>query len=345
MNNNEFTPVITDAKKSNKKPLIVLVVAIILGLGGAGYWYLGIYQQAEYAKVAIPLYQEWDEGQSEILERSSVIFEKREAYDFTGAFAILQSLEEFLQQERTKLLLLKPPLFGITKQFHLDFSEFMDKNLETVHNTKGRTDFLIKAQAYQNLFFIKTASPTNMRSPTVSELRTQYESVLPKAKTLGSELFKEEVPGLNSVSFSELKTAWQEALPGFDLILEQIRGLDPKNPTGDQNQEIFRALALSGQKLESFNQLLNKAVQSNSIYDLLSHTGTGEVPIFTGNGTHSDATAPEELVKLALKLHGDLWDLLQKYPHLSVGHNVYPPRPPQPPAVEQQPEQPPPYEK
>lgn len=314
-----------------KKILIILPVLLIFG--GGGYWYVAIYQVRQYAEAAIPIYREWREGQYSILERSSAIYEKKGAYDFSGAFAILKSLEEFLQQEQTNLSLLKPPLFGVTKQFHSDFLEFMDKNLETVSDAKRRAGFLIKARAYQDLFLDKTASPISMGSSAVNEIRARYESVFPKAKTLGNELFKEEIVRLSTISFSQLQVAWEDAFPVFDLLLTQVRVLNSNDP------EAVKTFILSGQKLENFNELIREVIRLNSVYDLLSDTSTGEVPIFTGNGAQSETTAPKELVTSALRLHDGLWNLLQKYPHLSVGHNVDQPTLSRPPALEEQPEQ------
>ena len=47
-------PVIADSKKSKKKLFVILVITI-LGLGGAGYWYVMIYQPTQYAKTIFSL--------------------------------------------------------------------------------------------------------------------------------------------------------------------------------------------------------------------------------------------------------------------------------------------------
>ena len=87
------TPVITDAKKSNKKPLIVLVVAIILGLGGASYWYVMIYQPTQYAKAIFAL-----ETEIQAYGAQSGQTQFRWRYDYETALSALDKHEAFFFQ-------------------------------------------------------------------------------------------------------------------------------------------------------------------------------------------------------------------------------------------------------
>lgn len=294
--------------------LVITALVVILG-GGGGYWYLEVYQPAEYAKAAVALYKEWRDGTES--NKASIIAKEKGVYDYVATLETLQSLEEFLVQEQAKLSNLKSPfLSGIAKQFHADFSEFLNKSVEMVRNAKNRAKFVAKAQEYENLFsekgdapviIGKQSAPIALRMRTPEEMWREFETKIPRAKTLGSALFAEEITRLNGISFSQLKTAWKETSPAFDILI-QNKGLN----------------ADTARKIENFNKLIHETVRLNDVYALLSGTAVGDVPIFTGDGSLTNSVAPQELVVLASKLNNDLWNLLQKYPTLSVGHNIYP---------------------
>src|SRR3989338_8820399 len=100
------TPATTDSKKRDKKPLIVLVVAIILGLGGGGYWYVMMYQPAQYAKAIFVL-----EAEMQAYGAQSGQPQFRWRYDYDTALNALDKHEAFFVKFNKKIEALNPPLF------------------------------------------------------------------------------------------------------------------------------------------------------------------------------------------------------------------------------------------
>src|SRR3989338_9406179 len=100
------TLVITDSKKINKKPLIILVVAIILGLGGGGYWYVMMYQPAQYAKAIFEL-----EAEMQTYGAQSGQPQFRWRYDYETALNALDKHEAFFVKFNKKIEALNPPPF------------------------------------------------------------------------------------------------------------------------------------------------------------------------------------------------------------------------------------------
>ncbi len=293
----------------------IAITALILLVGGGGYWYLGIYQPSLYAESSVMLYKEWRDGEVQILDRVSIIAKEQGVYNYAAALETLKSLEDFLVQTQTKLSDLRPIfLSGIEKQFDADFVEFLNKTIETVNSAENRTKFVAKAKEYEDIFSESSVNaptitgeqlaPIALRMKTSEEMWAEIEVKIPKAKAIGDALFVEEFNRLNGVSFAQLKSAWEETSPALDA-LAQTKGKDVN----------------AARKLANFNNLI-EVVRLNGIYSLLSRISAGDVPIFTGDGSQDNSSAPQELVLLAIKLNNDLWSLLQKYPELSVGHNV-----------------------
>src|SRR3989344_5904996 len=100
------TSVITDAQKGNKKLLIVLVVDIILGLGGGWYWYVMMYQPAQYAKAIFAL-----EAEMQAYGAQSGQPQFRWRYDYETALNALDKHEAFFVQFNKRIEALNPPLF------------------------------------------------------------------------------------------------------------------------------------------------------------------------------------------------------------------------------------------
>ena len=298
--------------------IIIVSVIALLGVGSGGYWYFGIHQPSLYAESSVMLYKDWRDGELQILDRVSIIAKEQGVYNYTAALETLKSLKDFIIQTQTELSDLRPIfLSGIEKQFHTTFSEFLRRNIETVHTAENRVKFLAKAKEYEDIFFKRNAdapiirgeqsAPIALRMKTPEEAWREFEIEIPRAKAIGGTLFVEEVTGLNSYgpSYAQLKTAWGDTLPSFDVLVQT------------QGQDVNAA-----RKIADFNNLITEVVRLNNIYSLLSRISAGDVPIFTGDGSQNHFSAPQELLSLAIKLNDDLWSLLQKYPELIVGHNV-----------------------
>ena len=95
-----------------KKIILGIVLLIILGLGGGGYWYLKVYQPGQFAKKLIVTYQDFQTSMQNVAtnQPDEASFKKESLL--------------VIEKTRTKLNELQPPEQMIL--FHKDFIAFLD---------------------------------------------------------------------------------------------------------------------------------------------------------------------------------------------------------------------------
>ncbi|KKT81780.1 MAG: hypothetical protein UW79_C0015G0019 [Candidatus Yanofskybacteria bacterium GW2011_GWA2_44_9] len=233
MNNTEFTPVITDAKKSNKKPLVILVVAIILGLGGVGYWYVMMYQPAQYAKAIFTL-----EAEMQSYGAQSGQPQFRWRYDYETALNALDKHETFFVQFNKKIEALNPPLFDREmEELKENLLLFGKESSGGVNNSRRAIAFVKDAIGIYKIYYpesstIQATLPPDIRRPPSiiprtqpSDLATlfeQWKSMLEAAKPYADRMFNQEPINLGDNYFSDLKYLWEEIYNATKTVLPVI---------------------------------------------------------------------------------------------------------------------------
>ncbi|MDP3792714.1 MAG: hypothetical protein Q8Q89_03205 [bacterium] len=276
MNNTEFTPVITDAKKSNKKSWIVLVVVIILGLGGSGYWYVMMYQPAQYAKAIFTL-----EAEFQAYGTQSGQPQFRWRYDYETALNVLDKHEVFFTQFNKKIEALSPPLFDRDMKELKESLLFFGKESSGGANNGRRTiAFVRDAIEIYKIYYpesttIQATLPPEIRRPSsvlpraqpydLASLFEQWKSMMEAAKPYADRMFNQEPVNLGDVSFLELKSLWEEiygASKTVLLVVEQKFGRNFPINSLPSPQELEKTIpgAASLDKIDEFLQKLENVI-------------------------------------------------------------------------------------
>ena len=232
MNNTEFTPAITDAKK-HKNKLFAILVAVILGLGGGGYWYVMIYQPAQYAKAIFAL-----EAEMQAYGAQSGQPQFRWRYDYETALNALDKHEAFFVQFNKRIEALNPPLFDREmEELKENLLLFGKESSGGVNNSRRAIAFVKDAIEIYKIFYPEsttiqaTLSPEIIRlSPTVprtqpSDLATlfeQWKSMMQRARPYADRMFNQEPNNLGDNYFSELKSLWEEMYNATKTVLPAI---------------------------------------------------------------------------------------------------------------------------
>lgn len=242
---------------------ILLIIVLVIG---AGYYYFGIYQQARYVEVASQAYEE-------IRTTSQMLkpLELRNSEDYEGAIESLDKAQQFFSRERERLVHADPPLFGLGKQIHQDLLAVIKIYADSIDSAKQKAEFMQKGVKLRDVLNVYTP-PNNQKNIKMQDAQNFWESQIPKTKQIGDDLFAEEPPKLNKVSFLELKTAWQQAKSGLDARLKFIIAQDPnsqvdeplKNPLN--NTEI-EAIA----QLDNFSKLLRDLLDYNTANSYITY--------------------------------------------------------------------------
>lgn len=291
--------------------LWVFIVFACAGIVGGGYWYFGAYMPKAYAQSVVPVFLEWQNGMLENFNKASGLFEERGAYDYSRVLVILRAHEEFLAREREKLAVLKPPPFGVAAEFHHRFLAFLDRTSEIVRETKKRGEFLAGAKEYRDTILELHDSPWKGRPATAQEMLHLYETEKQKVKRIFSRIFNEEVAGLQEISFSQLKTAWEAGESGYDILVAVLKRQDQNAPLASYPRVSSEEESMI-KKYMAFADLLKETIRVNTAYNLLDSRFVGDIPVFLG-GIIGDEQ--KELLDFAAKLQSDLQNLLQEYPY------------------------------
>ncbi len=226
-------PVIIDAKKSSKKLLTVLVVAIILGLGGAGYWYVMMYQPAQYAKAIFAL-----EAEMQAYGTQSGQPQFRWRYDYDTALNAIDKHEAFFTQFNKKIEALNPPLFDQEmKELKENLLFFGTELTGGVDNGRRTIVFVRDAIEIYKIYYpesttIQATLPPEIRRPPSIIPRTQpsdlaalfgqWNSMMEAAKPYADRMFNQEPINLGDNYFSDLKSLWEEIYNATKTVLPAI---------------------------------------------------------------------------------------------------------------------------
>ncbi len=265
-----------------KKIAIILIIICItlgvLGLGVGGYWYLAIYQPAEYAKALIQVNAE--------IEAAGDIFSTPELKgndDYDGALLVLRQRKDFLEGFQEKFTSLNLPLLAKDGQIKEDVLRILEIMLVMNNDAEERALFFVKAKELHEVFELVP----EQKGTTIGDVQEYVTEVINQAKEKSQTLFEttffektlfeKEPPELDGeVSFVQLKSAWEEALPAFDVILPFFLSQDPNLPA-TQNIPFPPAVEEANNKIQEFINLLKLVVQNNSAWDIVSHRFTGDI--------------------------------------------------------------------
>ena len=270
------TPVITDVKKSNKKPLIVLVVAIILGLGGGGYWYVMIYQPSQFGKDFSGFYKDFQDSGSVMNDRNI-----KDNRDFNGALDILIKRKYVITQKRDELMAIRPPWFNKEMQeVQVAFSMFLEQYLVANADSEDKAMFLANAMELLEVFEpVRLQSRGPVPTPTVGAAIAPLDSIMPRAKAIGKNLFENEIqsqpPKLaGESSFEQLRSLWIGAVQGIDAVLAYAKTLNQNASVQELDDAIRAGRVPDGALINKFDEFLQKlesATYDNNAHDLLSY--------------------------------------------------------------------------
>lgn len=223
------TPVITDYKKSKTK-LLVIVIAVILGLGGGGYWYTMIYQPAQYGKAVLALEVEL---QSYGAQSGAPQFRWR--YDYETAINALDKHEAFFTQFNKKIEDLNPPLFDKEmKELQENLLLFGTEFSRGSNNGRKTIAFVKEAIEIYKIFYPDSSTISATLSPNQRNVQLtarpeptgalgsvfdHWRSLMAASKPHADKMFDQEPVNLGDISFSELKSLWEEVYGASQIVL------------------------------------------------------------------------------------------------------------------------------
>ena len=263
-----------------KKSTIIISIAVvigILGFGAVSYWYLMMYQPAEYAKAIIRLDEE--------IKAAGDIFSTPELKgndDYDGALLVLRQRKDFLEGFQEKFTSLNLPLLAKDGQIKEDALRVLEIMLVMNNDAEERALFFVKAKELHEVFELVP----EQKGTTIGDVQEYVTEVINQAKEKGQTLFEttffektlfeKEPPEFDGeVSFVQLKSAWEKALPAFDVILPFFLSQDPSLPVTQQAQPPPDVKEASDATQE-FIRLLKLVIQNNSAEDIVSYRFTGD---------------------------------------------------------------------
>lgn len=228
MENTVNTPMTISYIKSRKKLFVVLIV-VILGLGGVGYWYVGIYWPAQYAKAVLTL-----ETELQSYGAQSAQPQFRWRYDYDATMDTLTQHELFFTQFNKKIEDLSPPLFNQDMQNLQENLLFFGKTfLGGVDNARKRIDFTKNAIGLLRIYSpdsltLRETQPPETRSAYLPEPRPQpfdlgtaiddLKEQLTRGKFYADKMFNQGPLDLGGNTFAELKSLWEEMNRTADTV-------------------------------------------------------------------------------------------------------------------------------
>ena len=294
MNSDEFTPVITDVKKSRKK-LFVILITVVLGLGGGGYWYLMMYQPAQYGKAVLAL-----EAEVQAYGAQSGQPRFRWRYDYETALNALDKHEAFFVQFNQKIEALDPPLFDQEmKELQEDLS-FVGGELTKGANDGRRTIAFVKDAI--GLYRIYYPDSSTIRATLSPELRSAqpsaplfqpydnlgtvidfWRSQLAVSKPYADRMFDQEPVNLGDNSFSELKSLWEEINRAATTVLPALERQFGRNMSVSllpSPQELEKTIpgAVSLDKIDEFLQKLESVIIRGSAEEIFQSAAYPQSP-------------------------------------------------------------------
>ncbi len=201
-----------------KKLLVILVIIALLG-GGAYYEF--VYAPPVYSKAVLGVIKEFETTSSEIPQPESVS-------DPLEKIIAIKRQSEFLTQAREKISALNPPFFGELRQFHNDILGMIGLSLAAYNKQEEQIAFF---GGILELEDVLEPEYIDQGTATMGDIQKHFEAAVPKVRTRIDEILSKEPSfEFKNVTFSEIKSAWQEARPEFDVWLSFISELNSAQP-------------------------------------------------------------------------------------------------------------------
>ena len=236
-----------------KKILSIIVVIILLG-GGAYYEF--VYAPPVYSKAVLSVIKEFEAADREILQPESVS-------DPADKIVAVKQQSDFLKQAKDKLSRLNPPFFGELRQFHNDLLGMIDFWLPDFSQQEEQIAFFGGILELETIFEPKHL---DQKTATMGDMQKHFENVFPKIRMRINEILSKEPSfEFKDVTFSEIKSTWEEAQSGFDVWLGFIKRLDPAHPLDGSVDGISptKKEEAAVSKIIKFLDLVKKAAASN----------------------------------------------------------------------------------
>jgi len=201
-----------------KKILIILVILILLG-GGAYYEF--VYAPPVYSKAVLGVIKEFETANQTIPRPESIS-------EPADKIVAIKQQSDFLKQAKDKLLRLSPPFFGKLRQFHNDLLGMIDLWLTPSSQQEEQIAFF---GGILELEAVLEPKHLDRSTATIGDMQRYLENAIPKIQMQIDEIISKEPSfEFRGATFSEIRSAWQEARPGFDVWLGFVRKLNPEQP-------------------------------------------------------------------------------------------------------------------
>lgn len=241
--------------------VVIFIVVLAAAVSGGIYYYFEIYLPAQYAKETVPIVEEIGK---QVIQSSPNINQK----DYKDALYTLVKRQGILDEARNQLSKFKPVPRKM-KQFNEDVRWGLEYFLAANTEAQKRAAFLADLLEI-NLIFKPEKPPFDVKTALIREYQKYYEDQIPRAKSLGSQIFGREAVSLEGVTFDQLKDSWQEV--DLDLILENTLAQDPNQPFSGYTAVPPTSLQQQAiEKLVSFGRLADDAFSKNTVSDILSY--------------------------------------------------------------------------
>lgn len=195
---------------------IILIIFIAILILGGGYYYLEVYRSAQYAKVAIPLF----ETVSQTIQQSPYL-KLKDKRDYAGAQVLLKERQQVLTQSKDELSSFKLVPFK-DKQTHQDFLTVLDWLITANKDAQKNAVFFEIADKLWTLIKPEVAP----ESQTVGDYLNIWQDKLEPMQALAVDLFNEKPPALDDSSYNQLKSSWEYAILGYVIPLRYLQNQD-----------------------------------------------------------------------------------------------------------------------
>ena len=201
-----------------KKLLIILVIVVLLG-GGAYYEF--VYAPPVYSKAVLGVIKEFETASRDAPRPENVS-------DPVDKIIAIKQQSEFLTQAREKISALNPPFFGELRQFHNDILGMIGLLLAAYNKQEEQIAFF---GGILELEDVLEPEDLDHGTATIGDIQKHFEAAVPKVRTRVDEILSKEPSfEFKDVTFSEIKSAWEQARSGFDAWLSYIRKLNAADP-------------------------------------------------------------------------------------------------------------------
>lgn len=276
-------------KQSGFSAILVVILMVVLAalvLGGI-YYYSQVYQPQSYAKNIISLY---DNLEKDIQASQNKTLKDKK--DYSGAIQVLEEQQAFLQKTKDKVDSIKSP--KSMQVFHKDFQKALGLFISASSDAQKVAGFIIKANKLNDIL------KRQDEPKTVGEFVKFWEGRLPQAKTLAQDLFREEPSAVQELQFDKLKSTWQEAEEGYDIVLAFLKKQDPNILTSSVSEE-----SLSKDEREKIKKISDFL---SMLEDIAGSDAESLIKFST-----LETLAGDELKQLAPNISNGIRELKEKY--------------------------------